>query len=247
MELHGVTKQYKNGRGVRDISIDIARGDIFGLIGPNGAGKTTLLKIITGLIRPDHGNVSIFRNNTTDQFEHAMQHVGCMIETADAYEYLSGYDNLKLSARFYPKLPKTRLDEVLEQVGLAPYKKERVKGLSLGMKQRLGLASVLLSKPKLVILDEPTNGLDIEGIVAFRNTIQELAYEQNVTFLISSHMMNELSLIVNRIGLMQNGRLIRIGQVNELVKPGITLEQYIVSQLHTNKEGDHDAHRQYVK
>ncbi|ETI68476.1 ABC transporter ATP-binding protein [Neobacillus vireti] len=247
LEVKGITKRYKSGRGVRDIRFDIAKGDIFGLNGPNGAGKTTLLKIIIGLIRPDHGSVTIFGNNTTDQFEQAMKQVGCMIETADSYDYLSAYDNLKLSARFYPELPRTRIDEVLEQVGLAPYKKEKVNGFSLGMKQRLRLASALLSKPKLVILDEPTNGLDIEGIVNFRNTIQQLACEHGITFLISSHMINELSLIAGRIGIMQNGQLIRVGGVNELVKPGITLEQYIVSQLHTSKEGDHDDHRQYIK
>lgn len=243
LEVSEITKHYKNGRGVRDISFDLAKGDIFGFIGPNGAGKTTLLKIIIGLIQPDHGNIRIFGHNVMDQFEQAIKQVGCMIETAGAYEYLSASDNLKLSARFYPELPKTRIDEVLEQVGLAPYKKERVNGLSLGMKQRLGLASALLANPKLVILDEPTNGLDIEGIVDFRNTIHQLAHEQEVTFLISSHMINELSLIAGRIGIMQNGQLIRIGNVNELVKPGITLEQYIVSQLHTPKEGDYDDHR----
>src|SRR5690606_17846567 len=155
-------------RGVRDISFEVAKGDIFGFIGPNGAGKTTILKIIMGLIHQDQGSVRILGHNVTEQFEQAIERVGCMIETADAYEYMSAFDNLKLAARFYPELPKSRIDEVLEQVGLTPYKKEKVSGFSFGMKQRLALGSALLSKPELVILDEPTNGLDFEGILDFR-------------------------------------------------------------------------------
>jgi ABC-type multidrug transport system ATPase subunit len=142
LEVNDVTKLYKNGRGVRNVSFDVSRGDIFGFIGPNGAGKTTMLKIIMGLIRPDQGNVRIFGNNVTDHFEQAMERVGCIIETADAYEYMSAYDNLKLSARFYPDLPKTRIDQILEQVGLAPYKNERVGGYSLGMKQNRPMVSI---------------------------------------------------------------------------------------------------------
>ncbi|MFC5649488.1 ABC transporter ATP-binding protein [Paenibacillus solisilvae] len=238
LEVKEITKRYKNGRGVQDVSFDVAKGDIYGFIGPNGAGKTTLLKIITGLIRPDHGSIRLFGHNITDRFEQAMERVGCIIETADAYDYMSSYDNLKLSARFYPDLPKNRIDQVLEQVGLAPYKKERVGGYSLGMKQRLALASALLSNPQLVILDEPTNGLDIEGMVDVRHTIQQLAHEQGITFLISSHMIHDLSMIVNRIGIMNHGSIIRVGNVDELLTGGLTLEQYVISQLQTSKEAD---------
>jgi ABC-type multidrug transport system ATPase subunit len=238
LEVNEVTKLFTNGRGVRNVSFAVSKGDIFGFIGPNGAGKTTVLKIIMGLTRADQGHVRIFGHNLTDRFEQAMQHVGCMIETADAYEYMSAYDNLKLSARFYPDLPKTRIEQVLEQVSLAPYKNERVSGYSLGMKQRLGLASALLSNPQLVILDEPTNGLDIEGMVDIRNTIQQLAHEQGITFLISSHMIHDLSMIVNRIGIMYSGNLIHVVELNQLLKEGKTLEQYVVTQFQTPKESD---------
>lgn len=238
LEVSEVSKLYKNGRGVRNVSFGVSKGDIFGFIGPNGAGKTTLLKIIMGLLRPDSGNIRIFGHNVSDRFEQAMEHVGCIIETADAYDYMSGYDNLKLSARFYPALPKQRVDQVLEQVGLAPYKNERVTGYSLGMKQRLALASALLSNPQLVILDEPTNGLDIEGMVDFRKTVRQLAEEEEITFLISSHMIHDLSMIVNRIGIMHNGNLIRLGKVNELINEKMTLEQYVVSQIQNLKEAD---------
>jgi ABC-2 type transport system ATP-binding protein len=241
LEVKEVTKLYSKGRGVRNVSFDVSKGDIFGFVGPNGAGKTTILKIIMGLIQPDQGNVRIFGHIVTERFEQAMEHVGCIIETADAYDYMSAYDNLKLSARFYPDLPKTRIDQVLEQVGLSSYKIERVGGYSLGMKQRLALASALLSNPQLVILDEPTNGLDIQGMVDVRNSIQQLAHEQGITFLISSHMIHDLSMIVNRIGIMHNGSLIRIGKVNELLKEEMTLEQYVVSQTQTPKEADNYA------
>jgi ABC-type multidrug transport system ATPase subunit len=241
LEVKEVTKLYKNGRGVRNVSFDVAKGDIFGFIGPNGAGKTSLMKIITGLIRQDHGTIRLFGHNVTDRFEQAMERVGCIIETADAYEYMSSYDNLKLSARFYPDLPSNRIDQVLEQVGLAPYKKERVGGYSLGMKQRLALASALLSNPQLVILDEPTNGLDIEGMVEVRNTIRQLAHEQGITFLISSHMIHDLSMIVNRIGIMNHGSLICTGNVDELLKGEMTLEQYVISQIQTPKEEEANA------
>ncbi len=240
LEVKEVTKLYKNGRGVRNVSFDISKREIFGLIGPNGAGKTTLLKIITGLIRPDQGSIRLFGHSVTDRFERAIRRVGCIIETADAYDDMSAYDNLKLSARFYPDLPKTRIDQALDQVGLAPYKKERVGSYSLGMKQRLALASALLSNPQLVILDEPTHGLDIEGMFDVRNTIRQLGLEQGITFLISSHLIHDLSMIVNRIGIMHNGSLIRLGNVYELLE-GMTLEQYVISQIQTPKEADVDV------
>ncbi|WP_199620232.1 ABC transporter ATP-binding protein [Paenibacillus alkalitolerans] len=238
LEVKEVTRLYRNGRGVRNVSFDISKGDIFGLIGPNGAGKTTLLKIISGLIRPDRGQVRIFGHSLTERFEQAMERVSCVIEKADAYDYMSAYDNLKLAARFYPDLPKARIGEVLEQAGLSPYKNEKAGGYSLGMKQRLALASALLSNPQLVILDEPANGLDIEGMVEVRNTIRQLARERGITFLISSHMIHDLSLTANRIGIMSNGNMIRLGAIHELLEDGMTLEQYVMAQIQTPKEAD---------
>lgn len=237
LQVDNVSKKFNNGRGVQNISFEVSKSEIFGFIGPNGAGKTTVLKIIIGLMRPDQGSIRISGHNIAEQFEQAMQRVGCMIETADAYEYMSAYDNLKLSARFYPNLPKTRIDEALERVGLTRYKKERVSGFSLGMKQRLALASSLLSNPELVILDEPANGLDIEGMVDLRNTIVRLSKEQGISFLISSHLIHDLSVIVNRVGIMNHGNLIRIGALDELVQGEMSLEKYVITQIQaSNKE-----------
>jgi ABC-type multidrug transport system ATPase subunit len=236
LEVKEVSKLFKNGRGIRNVSFEMGKGDIVGLFGPNGAGKTTLLKIITGLIRPDRGSVRLFGSSAEDQFEKAMAHVGCVIESADAYEYMSAYENLKLAGRFYPGLRKSRIDEVLEQVELAPYKREKAGVFSLGMKQRLALAAALLPEPQLVILDEPTNGLDIEGMNDVRRMIEGLARGQGISFLLSSHMISDMDKLVNRFGMLHQGALIRLGNRNELVLEGMTLEQYYMSRIQMVKE-----------
>lgn len=232
LEVKDLTKIFKNGRGVKDISFDIYKGDVFGFLGPNGAGKTTVMKIIAGLSKANQGEVKIFGYNILNDFEKAMAKVGCIIETAEAFEYLSAYKNLELAARFYKDIKKTRIDEVLELVGLNQFKHEKVNNFSLGMKQRLGLASAILSNPELVILDEPTNGLDIEGTVDIRNTIASLAKEQQVTFLISSHLIHEIELICNRIGIINNGIMIKEGLVSELLNDEYkTLEDFFIGQV----------------
>lgn len=232
LEVKNLTKTYSNGRGIKDISFEVYKGDVFGFLGPNGAGKTTLMKLITGLSRVDKGQVKMFGFDIEDQHEKAMAKVGCLIETADAYEYMSAYKNLELAARFYKDLKKTRIEEVLEDVGLGQFKYEKVAGFSLGMKQRLGLALAILSEPEFVILDEPVNGLDIEGMVDIRNTINYLAREKQTTFFISSHLIHEIELVCNSIGIIIDGRLIREGRVSDLlIDKYNSLEDYYIRQL----------------
>jgi ABC-2 type transport system ATP-binding protein len=155
-----------------------------------------------------------------------------LIETADAYTYMSGYQNLVLASRFYPNLPRKRIDEVLELVGLAAFAKEKVANYSLGMKQRLGLASALLSSPELVILDEPTNGLDIEGMVDVRETIARLAKEQGITFFISSHLIREMELMCSRIGIVHQGKFINEASISEVLQGSYeSLETYYLDQI----------------
>ncbi|MDP4142877.1 MAG: ABC transporter ATP-binding protein [Bacillota bacterium] len=228
LEVQNLTKIYKKDRGVQDISFDIFKGDIFGFLGPNGAGKTTVMKVITGLIKPDRGSVKILGHNIADDFEKAMGKVGAVIETADSYEYMSAYKNLKLAARFYNDVKDERIDEVLELVGLEKYKKEKVGEFSLGMKQRLGLAAALLSKPEFIILDEPTNGLDIEGVVEIRNIVKMLAKEQGVSFFISSHVIHEMELTCSRVGIIYDGRLISQVTMEEVKAQNISLEDYFL-------------------
>ncbi|WNQ10633.1 ATP-binding cassette domain-containing protein [Paenibacillus aurantius] len=236
LEVNHLTKRYRNGRGVEDVSFEVAEGEVFGLVGANGAGKTTLLKLLTGLLRPDCGTVRIAGHDIAEQFEQAMERVGCLIETADACGHLTAYEHLKLAARFYPSLPASRIGEALEQAGLAARAKERVAGFSLGMKQRLGLALALLAKPKLVLLDEPSNGLDVQGMIDLRQTVVRLAREEGTAFLLSSHLIHDLSLMVTRTGIMEEGRLIGMADPRRLEEQGTTLEAYAVSQIQSWKE-----------
>ncbi|WP_028611391.1 ABC transporter ATP-binding protein [Paenibacillus harenae] len=238
LEVQDVSKRFNNGRGIHNVGFGLSKGDVFGLFGPNGAGKTTLLKIITGLTRPDRGTVRLFGQPAPQRFEQVMARVGCVIESADVYDYLSAYENLKLASRFYPDLPRSRIDQVLEEVGLTPYKREKAGGFSLGMKQRLALAAALLPNPQLMILDEPTNGLDIEGMVDIRQTISRLAGEQGIAFLISSHMIGDMEKLVNRFGILRQGALIRQDRLQGLLSDGLTLEQYYLEQIQTIKEAN---------
>lgn len=235
LEVKNLTKVYKNARGIRNISFEVNKGDVFGFLGPNGAGKTTAMKVVTGLCRPDSGEVKIFGINTGEDFEGAMKNVGCLIEKPEAYEFMSGYGNLEMAARYYKGIGKPRLEEVLETVGLGKYAHERLGVYSLGMKQRLGLALAILSRPELVILDEPANGLDIEGMVDIRNIIQHLSREQGITFFISSHLVHEMELTCTRIGIISDGNLIATGTVNELLATHSSLEDYFMKQVEQDR------------
>ncbi|MFD0681593.1 MULTISPECIES: ABC transporter ATP-binding protein [unclassified Paenibacillus] len=233
VELNGLTKKYSNKRGVEQITLQVERGEVYGFFGPNGAGKTTVMKIITGLCRADQGSARLFGYDITTHYTQAMQKTGVLIETAEAFEYMSGYKNLQLASRLYPELGKSRIDEVLELVGLAKYKHEKVAGYSLGMKQRLGIAAALLSRPELLILDEPTNGLDIEGMVEMRKMMALLASEQGMTFFLSSHMIQEMELLCTRIGIVYEGRLIQEGLLSDLVNVQAqgSLEQLFINSI----------------
>jgi ABC-2 type transport system ATP-binding protein len=203
--ISGLTKQYSNGRGIKDINLSIKQGEIVGVLGPNGAGKTTLLKCMTGLVLPDSGQVEIFGFHLQLQYKDAIRYVGTLIGPAVAYENMTPYQNLKMISRFYSTVSNSRIEEVLEQTGLSSFKNEKISSFSMGMKQRFGIASALISEPGLIILDEPTNGLDIDGLLLLRKTIQEIATMSGVTFVISSHHISELEKICNRFCFLING------------------------------------------
>lgn len=234
IEIKNLTKSYGNGRGISDISLDIYKGDIFGFLGPNGAGKTTAMKIMTGLIRPDQGDVIINGFSVTECFEKAMKQVGCLIEIAESYHYLNAFDNLRQLARYYPDVEHHRIEEVLELTGLTKFKHEKPKKFSLGMKQRLGLAAAVLSRPKVVILDEPLNGLDVEGMIDIRKLIQHLAENEQTTFFISSHLIHDVELTCNRIGVIYNGKILNVESTQAILKNYATLENYFVSEVERN-------------
>lgn len=224
LETINLTKKYKNQRGAEDISMKVEQGEIYGLLDPNGSGKTTIMKVISGLIHADNGEFRIFEKNP-DSENHVMSQVGCMIEEPTFYTYLTAYENLKILLRFYPELSDNRIDEVLESVELIKYKDESVGKFSMGMKQRLGFAAAILGNPKLLILDEPTNSLDIKGTAKVRNILK--AYQnEGGTVLISSHISSEIERICTKVSVMMNGKIIDTISVSEAVAEYGSIEEY---------------------
>jgi ABC-2 type transport system ATP-binding protein len=235
LELQNVTKRFKNGRGVENITFTVNQGEIFGLLGPNGAGKTTLMKCIVALSHPDSGKIVINGHNIKEQFEQAMKSVGTLISGVEAFDYLTAYANLMLVARLYPEIEPSRLDEVMDWVGMKDHKDEKVKSFSTGMRQRFYLASALLSKPSFVILDEPTNGLDIEAKVDFQKLISRLSKEEGVTFILSTHLIDEVERLCDRIAILSKGTI--IGEVSRReLADGQTFESYYLDCIRGGKE-----------
>lgn len=234
IEIRKLNKAYKNGRGVKDLDLEIYKGDIFGFLGPNGSGKTTTMKIMTGLMKADSGEVKLFGHSIENEFEKAMERVGCLIETAESYPYLTAYENLKLFSRFYNNIDADRINEVLELTGILKYKDEKAKNFSLGMKQRLGLSAAILSKPDLVILDEPLNGLDVEGMIEIRKLIKKLAETEQTTFFISSHLIHDVELTCNRIGILYEGKLLSVDNMQNIQADYYSLENYFISEVDKN-------------
>lgn len=231
IEIINLNKRYSNGRGIVDLSLTVDEGDIFGFLGPNGAGKTTAMKVMAGLMRPDSGEVKIFGKSVQHEYVEAMQHVGCIIETAESYPYLTAYENLKLFARYYPDVDDRRIEECLEITGILPYKHEKARKFSLGMKQRLGVAAAILSRPKVLILDEPLNGLDVEGMLDMRKLIKRLNEEEGTTFFISSHLIHDVELTCTRVGIIYGGKLVDVQYTQEILANYASLENYFVSEV----------------
>ena len=207
LECNNLKKQVKNKIIVQDISFSVNKGDIVGLLGPNGAGKTTIIKLILGLIKISEGSIFINGYNIEKDFVKAIDKVGAIVESPDLYMYLSGYDNLKITANNYKDISKDRILEVAKIVGLDNRIKDKVSTYSLGMRQRLGIAEAIINNPELLILDEPTNGLDIEGTIEMRNLIKSLS-NQGIAILISSHNLTEIDNLCNRIIAIKNGKMV---------------------------------------
>ena len=230
LELEILTKLYKNGRGAEDITFALARGEVLGLLGPNGSGKTTTMKAIAGLVRPTRGSVRICGVDVTQHHELAMRHTGCLIEAPALYEHMTAYQNLKLAARFYDNVDKARIDEVLRMVEMEKYNKDKVSSFSLGMRQRIGLALALLSNPELLILDEPANGLDIEGVVYVREVVGKAA-ENGAAVLISSHLAHEIELCATKAAIIYGGRLLSVENMDVILASSPSLEDYFLAQV----------------
>ena len=218
IEAKELTKQYKKQLAVDSASFRIRKGMICGLVGPNGAGKTTIMKMLGGLVLPTSGSFSIYGGSSESELAHSRSRMSFMIETPYAKEEMSARENLE-KLRLQKGIPnKKRVDEVIELVGLGNAGNKHVKKYSLGMRQRLGIAGALLSKPEIMVLDEPVNGLDPEGIIEIRNMLKKLNEEENVTILISSHILPELSQLCTDYIFIKNGKIRKMTSADELHK-----------------------------
>lgn len=212
LELKNVSKSFGKRKVIDNISLKVNSGEIFGFLGPNGSGKTTTIKMILRLIDSDEGEIKVNGFDNRKQFEQAMECIGAIVENPDMYKYMSGIDNLKLHARIR-NIDERRIYEVLEMVGLRDRAKDKVGKYSLGMKQRLGLALTLLHNPKVLILDEPTNGLDPAGIKQLRDILKKISHEENVAVFVSSHILTEMQQMCDRVAVLDNGKIVKIEQI----------------------------------
>lgn len=218
LKCDNLHKSFRKKEILKGISLEVSGGDILGFIGPNGAGKTTTIKLILGLQRIGSGSVTINGFNIQNNFEKAISKVGAIIENPDLYMYLSGYENLKLISNLYKQVDKSRIDEVVKLIGLENRINDKVSKYSLGMRQRLGVAQAILHKPNLLILDEPMNGLDPEGIRDLRNLLFKLTKEENMGILISSHNLAELESFCNKICIIKNGVIVESSNMEDVKK-----------------------------
>ncbi len=215
LELQQVTKRIGSKTIIDRLSLQVPRGEVFGFLGPNGAGKTTTIRMMVGLMSITEGEILIGGHSIKRDFEKAVRDVGAIVENPEMYKYMSGYKNLIHYARMIPAISRERIDEVVDLVGLKNRIHDKVKTYSLGMRQRLGVAQALLHKPRLLVLDEPTNGLDPAGIREMRDYLRMLAREEQVAVLVSSHLLSEMELMCDRVAILQNGKLVDVRRIRD--------------------------------
>ncbi|KUP04344.1 bacitracin ABC transporter ATP-binding protein [Bacillus coahuilensis m2-6] len=234
LQLKHVTKTIKGKTIIHDLSFEVPKGEVFGFLGPNGAGKTTTIRMMVGLMKFSTGQILIDGISIQSHFEEAMKKVGAIVENPEMYKYLSGYKNLVHFANMYKGVTKARIDEVVKLVGLEQRIHDKVKTYSLGMRQRLGVAQALLHKPSLLILDEPTNGLDPAGISELRDYLRTIAKTEDISILVSSHLLSEMELMCDRVAIIQNGSLISIQDISRedlnLDGEGVEIRKFKKSQ-----------------
>lgn len=221
LEVRNVKKKLGKKEIIKGISFEVEEGEIFGFLGPNGAGKTTTIRMLVGLIAPNEGTIEITGYNIQKDREKALANLGAVVENPELYGYLSGRENLMQIARIR-KIPKTEVEEVIKLIGLENRIEDKVKKYSLGMKQRLGLGAALLGNPKLMILDEPTNGLDPSGILDFREIVKKAARERGMSVFVSSHILSEVQHLCDRVAFINGGEIKSVENVNE---EGVTTEK----------------------
>ena len=217
LSVRGLQKNIGRKPIIRDVTFDVRAGEVLGFLGPNGSGKTTTIRMLTGLIQPTAGQALVCGEDVSRHPEKALRHVGCIVENPEMYPFLTGWENLEHFARMQPGIGPDRIAEVVAIVRMDKRIHDKVKTYSLGMRQRLGIAQALLGSPRLLILDEPTNGLDPKGIQELRAFIRELA-ATGLALLLSSHLLSEIQLLCDRVAIIAAGRVIAVGEVDELVR-----------------------------
>ncbi|MGN7360195.1 ABC transporter ATP-binding protein [Paenibacillus sp. SAF-054] len=215
LSLRGVSKKIGSKTIVDQLSFDVREGEVVGLLGPNGAGKTTTIRMIAGLIQMTEGDVFVRGSSIRHEWKKAIRHIGAIIENPEFYPYMTGYDNLKQYQRMNDWISNDRIDEVVKLVGLEQAMKKKVKAYSLGMRQRLGIAQALLHEPSVLILDEPTNGLDPAGIREMRDYLKTIAREEGISILVSSHLLLEMEQLCSRVVVIQEGKLVTVRAIGE--------------------------------
>lgn len=218
IHIRGLTKRIENKILVEQLDLDLYPGEILGLLGPNGAGKSTTLKLILGLMRKTSGEIRLGAYRDATDGAAIRAHIGAVVENPEPYPYMSAKQQLDLQAKLYPDVPAGRAEEMLRLVGLADTGKKKAGVFSLGMKQRLGIAAAMLRKPDFLILDEPTNGLDPEGIRQMREILLYLARQEGVGILVSSHILAEIQNLCDRVAIIDQGRLLRVDHVSQLLR-----------------------------
>jgi ABC-2 type transport system ATP-binding protein len=217
LELTNLRKTIKGKEIVKGVDLTLYPSQIFGFLGPNGAGKTTTIRMIVGLIKPTEGSVTICGYSVAHDFVKALSNIGCIIESPDMYKYLTGMENLLQFAAMDKTITLQRIKDVVEMVGLQHRVNDKVSIYSLGMRQRLGIAQAIMARPKLLILDEPTNGLDPAGITEFRNLIRKLAYEEGMTVFVSSHLLLEIQQMCDIVSIIKQGSVIKTVNVQDIL------------------------------
>ena len=234
LEIKNLSKSFKKFTAVDDISFNLYSGEILGFLGPNGAGKTTTIKMITDLIKPTSGSIKICNYDINKNFEEAMKNIGAIVETPHLYEHMTGNENINYFSKLCPNATEDHINEYIKLSGLKNRLNDKVKNYSLGMKQRLGLTVALLNNPKILILDEPTNGLDPIGIKALREFLKDLAHNKGLAVLVSSHILTEMELLCDKVLIITDGKMRCLKSMEEINKTSSLEEVFIKSAGEVN-------------
>ena len=215
LRIQNVSKFIKKRRIIKEMTLEINKGEVFGLLGPNGAGKTSLIRMIVGLTKISSGSIFVDGYDVKKNFLEAINCIGAIIEAPEVYKHLSGMDNMKIFARMYKKIDENYMKEIIDVVGMSNRINDKVRTYSLGMRQRLGICIAMMNNPKVLILDEPTNGLDPEGIHEIREYLRNIAHNLGITVVVSSHLLSEMELMCDRFAIISNGQLIDVSDMSQ--------------------------------